>query len=215
MYAFFCALCYCWPILIKTGICRKIALNLSIMRFYENRPAVRLLLDAGGQTDTTRSVGAFCASLRLACALNYDEKHKWWGLGSSGFGHRVLCVATGVYDEQGWWGYVEVGAAWRRNDYAVTSLRTRMSQCRVESYIECCLCCFSAWRMHSGKLWPKCRTWTLQTMGKEMALSAYSFHLNVEVLLSPIPYPPHSLWYPEMFALSECSHVSHVCPSDK
>jgi len=36
-------------------------------------------------------------------------------------------------------------------------------------------------------------------MGKEMALPTYSFHLNVDVLLYPIPYPPHSLWYPEMF----------------
>jgi len=31
----------------QTGICRKIALNLNIMTFSENRPAVRLLLDAG------------------------------------------------------------------------------------------------------------------------------------------------------------------------
>jgi len=60
----------------QTGICRKIALNLSILRFYENRPAVRLLLDAGGQKDNTRSVGALCASLHSAWALNYDQNTK-------------------------------------------------------------------------------------------------------------------------------------------
>lgn len=72
MYAFLCI------VLLLTdfdqpGLCRKIAFNLSIMRFYENRPAVRLLLDAGGQTDSTRSVREFCASLRSAWALNYDQ----------------------------------------------------------------------------------------------------------------------------------------------
>jgi hypothetical protein len=72
---------------------------------------------------------------------------------------------------------VKVDAIWRRNDWAVTRLKPWISQCRIESYIECCLCCFSDWRMLSGKLLPKCRTWTQQTRGKEMALVTCCLHL--------------------------------------
>ena len=72
------------------------------MKFDENRPVVRLLWHEG-RTDCTRSVGAYCASLRSACTLNYDEKDKGIGLGRSEFSHRVLCVTTDVSDEQCWW----------------------------------------------------------------------------------------------------------------